>query len=249
MKVAYIFCGHSRTWDKCHRSFFDNIYNVFPGDIFLHTWNKVNARSGSWWNSYEKEILDPELQFLSSQLSPIEQIKEIYKPIFLTVEEDPSWNDLSYNWAKDKYSNRIDFNNPITIPKLGIKFVLEALSKTLDKVISHANYDRIFCTRLDLLYLNRLDPSEFTIQKLIVSKTRFSSLDFIQDIFFHGIPDIVKSRIELYNHIDNIWYDKNFIDIDYEIALTEYLKQKNIPISESSLKFQIPRINGSVSVF
>lgn len=249
MKVAYIFCGHSRTWDKCYASFFDKIYSVFPGDIFIHTWDRINARSGSWWNKFSKEILDADLQYLSGQPTPVEKLREVFKPVSLTVEPDPSWTDSSYQWAKDKYSGKIDFNHPMCIPKLGIKFVLRVLSKTLDKVMSYDNYERIFCTRLDLFHLNRIDYNEFSIPKLIVSKTQYSNANYIQDIFFHSVPDIIKSRIELYNDIDNIWYDQNFVEIDYETALTQYLKQKNLQTMESSLKFQIPRINGTISIF
>jgi hypothetical protein len=36
MKIAYIFSGHSRTWEQCHTNFFNNIYNILPGDIFIH---------------------------------------------------------------------------------------------------------------------------------------------------------------------------------------------------------------------
>ena len=57
MNIAYIFHGHSRTWNHCYNQFFENVFSVCPGDIFIHTWDRVNSTAGSHWNGWAEDII------------------------------------------------------------------------------------------------------------------------------------------------------------------------------------------------
>lgn len=252
MKIAYIFSGHSRTWEQCHNNFFNNIYNILPGDIFIHTWDRVNAGTTSWWNVWNRKggmNSTRRLKPASEKIADIEGIKARYNPKHIIVEKDPSWDEIPHQWARPKYESHPQWDHVQTTPRFGAKYILYAFKTIFDIAKEYDNYDRFFCSRLDINFLSALDLIELENPNLVLSQTKVSYEDFRQDIFFHGTKNLVELRSEYYNHIEEYWYDKDYITLEFEHALTNYLKDKNIPISESNLRFNIPRINGKTSEF
>lgn len=234
MKIAYLFCGHSRTWLQCYESFFENIYDVANGDIFIHTWDRVNSMSGSWWNGWG-DVVPENIKEISGQKPDIESIKKIFNPQSLIVDNDPSW--IISETAEQTIGKVAKFN---------VRHILKSLKQTFDIAKQYDNYDRIFCTRLDIKYLSKLDKAELEDPRIFFSKTYHTSENVTQDIFFHGGVSVVQKRIDLCDCIDQYWYSQN-INEDYEGVLNKYIKDKNISYTESSLKFCIPRIDNTVS--
>lgn len=248
MKIAYLFSGHSRTWELCHESFFENIYNVCPGDIFIHIWDRVNCYTSSWWNGWNEQ-LPKHLLSLSSVAPDFNKIRQMYKPIDMIIDQDPSWETPQHQWAKEKYAHHYRINHPQANSRFGAKYILYAFKKIFDVAKQYDNYDRMFCSRIDIQFKSKLNLEELNRSELILSRTKFSSPSFRQDIFFHGSVNHVDIRSKLYDHIDQYWYNQDFIKMEFEHALTNYLKDYNVPCDESDIKFVIPRINGVVNNF
>lgn len=248
MKIAYIFSGHSRTWEKCYENFYQNIYNVMPGDIFIHTWDRTNAGTTSWWNDWNRPMAET-LKNEGSKTPDFDRIKATYNPKKIIIEKDPSWDEIPHKWAIPKYENHPQWNHPQTAPRFMAKYILYAFKTIFDVAKEYDRYDRFFCSRLDINFLSKLDTKELENPNLVLSKTRHSRDNFRQDIFFHGNINYVELRSQYYDHIESYWYDHDYINVDFEIPLTNYFKDKNIPLSESNLQFNIPRITNTTSKF
>ena len=95
MKVAYIFRGHSRTWDKCYNNFFDNIFSVAPGDVFIHTWDTTNSIFASHWNGY-RPLNDEQLKVCNT-LPDFNKIYHTYKPKTFIIEPDKIKNITNHS--------------------------------------------------------------------------------------------------------------------------------------------------------
>jgi hypothetical protein len=111
------------------------------------------------------------------------------------------------------------------------------------------NYDRIFCLRPDINFISPITIEELQTPGFVTSVTHHTSDDITQDIFYHADISTIKIKAEFANHIDKYWYDKDYPGIDFEQSLNQYLKDNNILIANSSLLFNIPRIDGTISVF
>jgi hypothetical protein len=249
MKIAYIFVGHFRTWEKCYQNFFNNIYNVVPGDIFIDTWNKTNCSTTSWWNNWDGE-LDEQSKNISQQTPDFKQIVEIYKPNIITINNDPSWLPEDKFWAyNSKYKNSDAYKHSRSKSKLAIKYVLQSLHNMFNIAIKTNNYDRIFCLRPDIDFTSTINLEELKLPGFVTSSSRYNTAKYTQDIFYHSSPEIIKIKTEFVNHVDTYWYDKDYTTIDFEAALNEYLSDNKVPIINSSLLFNIPRINNCRSTF
>jgi len=235
MKIAYIFHGHSRTWKQCYQNFFDNIFSVLPGDIFIHTWDKVNAQTGSHWNGWKNET-NTKLAEESSKLADIEGIAKAYNPKHMMVEPDPGTDHLQKN-----------YNKIISAPHLGVKNMLHSCLKAFNTARQHGKYDRYFSTRMDINYLSKLDVTELQSPKLLVPKTAYDGTHpYIFDIWTIGSEEQLKIKTNFYNAIDQYWYNitENFHSYIYEQALKTYYTDNNIETQTSQLKYCAPRIIG-----
>lgn len=212
MKVAYIFRGHSRTWDKCHKNFFKNIFSVVPGDIFIHTWDSNNSIFGSHWNGYNS--LNEDQLKISIALPNFNKIYNTYKPKIFITEPDKCKNIKN---QPDNISSR-----------LGLQYMLDSSKKLYNEVVNYDNYDFIFETRLDVNYTSKLDLTEFDSKNLVCPIEHN-----IMDFWFCGSIDNMKTKMD--------FCDKDH-SINYEVALENYLRGKGISWSKSSLIFDVPRL-------
>jgi hypothetical protein len=220
MKVAYIFRGHSRTWDKCYHNFFKNVFSVAPGDIFIHTWDATNSIFGSHWNGF-KPLNESQIK-ISNTLPNFNEIYNVYKPKILIIEPDKCKN------IKNKPDNIASM--------IGLQYMLYSSKKMYNEVINYDNYDFIFETRLDLNYTSKLDLNEFNLKDL------YCPIEHnIMDFWFSGSVNNMKIKIDFYDNIHEYWYNKN-CSINYEVALENYLKDRGISWAKSSLMFNAPRL-------
>jgi hypothetical protein len=222
MKVAYIFHGHSRTWDKCHTNFFENVFSVVPGDIFIHTWDATNSVFGSTWNGF-RPLTEEQLK-LANRVPNFNEIYNTYKPKVFIIESDKCKNIKNQS---DTVSSH-----------LGLYYMLEGSKKIYNEVIQHDNYDYIFETRLDINYKSKLDLMEFNNKNLMCPIEG----GLLYDFWMFGSVANMKIKIDFFDNVKSYWYDKNPTLIWYEHALENYLRDNGISFMKSSLEYDVPRL-------
>lgn len=235
MKIAYIFHGHSRTWEQCYQNFFDNVYSVAPGDIFIHTWDRINAKSGSHWNGWEDQTQGV-LEEKSSKTIDFEGIKKSYNPKHIIVE-----TDRGTDYLKSRYNKHIPNSH------LGVKNMLESSLKAFEMARQYEKYDKYFSTRLDINYLSKLDINELNSSNLLIPKTAYDGkYPYIFDIWTAGSEEQLETKTNFYNAIDDYWYNytDNFHAYIYECALKQYYNDNKIQTQTSEIKYCAPRIIG-----
>lgn len=222
MKVAYIFHGHSRTWDKCHTNFFENVFSVVPGDIFIHTWDATNSVFGSGWNGF-RPLTEEQLK-LANRVPNFNEIYNTYKPKVFIIESDKCKNIKNQS---DTVSSH-----------LGLYYMLDGSKKIYNEAIQHDNYDYIFETRLDINYKSKLDLMEFN------NKNLMGPIEggLLYDFWMFGSVANMKIKIDFFDNVKSYWYDKNPTSIWYEHALENYLRDNGISFMKSSLEYDVPRL-------
>lgn len=223
MKIAYIFSGHSRTWQQCCDSFFENVYAENPGDIFIHTWNKVNSRFGSHWNGMK---LTEEQRRIADTESDINGITKAFRPKQLLVEEDPS---LYVNESDIGYSS------------LFCDFLLKSSKTAFNMMKAYANYDYVFHSRLDVKHtskinLRTLDRSCFHITN-ICKNSDSKAYDFCS---FGSIDDMDK-KTEFVKYHRQYIHDV-FSNSAYEMGLYKYLIENQMEVRKLPIDFYPVRL-------
>lgn len=210
MKLAYLFHGHSRTWNQCYQSFFDNLYAVQPGDIFIHTWDTVNAQTGSHWNGWvdlKGQHLD-----ISNQKIDATGILNAYEPTSLIIEPHPP---VDISWC--------EFVDTTTKANYAVKNMLYSSRKAFEAAKNHNDYDYYFDLRMDIYFDSKLDVNEFYTEKIMTPK------GFNTDLFMFGNKTLIDTKTRYYYDIEEYWYrHERFKTMGYESALISYLAEKGI---------------------
>ena len=181
MKIAYMFHGHSRTWQECHQSFFDNVYSVFPGDIFIHTWDRVNSKYGSFWNK-NLGYLNDEHEEISSRTLDLDGIRKTYNPKCMIVE-----TDRGMETAFDECPGLISGINA-TPAHIGAYNMVKSQYNAFKLAEYYGPYDRYFSLRLDLLFTTKMDAVDLEEDNFMMVPPTFTDYDdprteMIFDIF------------------------------------------------------------------
>jgi hypothetical protein len=234
MKIAYLFHGHSRTWKECYQSFFDNVYSVAPGDIFIHTWDRINSKYGSFWNE-NFDLLQGEMENISSKILDLDEIKKIYNPKNLIVELDRGSDCIL-----QKYPTLS--NSTFNLPHLAVYNMFLSQYKVFNLTEEFGDYDIYFSCRFDLIFKNKLNIEELNYKEYITTKYwQNTSLAF--DVFSFGSKNVMDIKSKFYNKIWDYWYSKNIPDSYWiEHAVTEYYIDNQVQLKSSSLDFEIKRL-------
>lgn len=229
MKVAYIFHGHSRAWDRAYQNFFNNVYSVAPGDIFIHTWDTTNPAFGSYWKDWN-DLNETELS-LANKVPDFSKIYEAYKPKVLLIEKNKEPDFTNY----PEYPHNSSFKS-----RLGVKSMLESSRKIFEVARNYGNYDKFFSTRLDINYTSLFDKNEFYSNNVVIPNP-------IQiDIWMMGNLEQMDIKTQYLNHIDEYWFKHPLFannGIGYEDCLRSYLFDKEIKsFQNSNSSFTISRI-------
>lgn len=231
MNIAYTFHGHSRTWQQCYQSFFDNVFNEIPGDIFIHTWDQVNATTGSYWNGWHD--LTGEALEKSKAATDVNGIIKTYQPKVIIVENHPEV--IVPETSAYYIENRARY---------GVKNMLYGSRKIFEEAVKYKKYDFIINTRMDIKYLSKFDKAELN------SNLNFAldnnSWDF-KDIIMWGTPELLDIKTQYYHNIDSYWYNLNnerhdWIHTGYEPQLKYYLMERKMPLASSNLKIELVRL-------
>lgn len=237
MRIAYLFCGHSRTWKKCYNDFFKNVFSQAPGDIYIHTWDRVSCKTGSYWNGW----VDLTGEMLDIATSPIDEdgILKAYNPTKMIVDPDQSISDTP---------DMVDIRHRAN---LGVKIVLGSARKVFEMARENGPYDKMFLTRLDIQYTNRFDVSELETDTLICSRNdHLISHGATSDLWMVGTQEQIDIRTQYLYKIDEYWYNvPNYNHHSPELAFSKYLRDNGIDYQPSTLMCNIPRIFGPDTCF
>lgn len=234
MKIAYLFHGHSRTWAQCVDSFFTNVHSIMPGDIFIHTWDRINSKYGSCWNNSYSELTGY-YEEISSKCIDIQAIKSAFNPKHIVIETDPG-----VELALKQIPELLSITS--TPAHIGGYNMFYSQKRVFELSELYGNYDVYFSCRLDLFFKNKLDPSELYENKYL-TVARF--LDNITPIDFYsfGNKDIMKVKSNFVSNIWEYWYMKNDIWNWWpEHAVGQYYNDNNIQCKSSKLDIEILRI-------
>ena len=239
-KIAYIIHGHSRTWDKCYKNFFDNVYSTLPGDIFIHTWDRVNAANGSWWGPQGfSNQLQGDQYIVSSQFADIKGISETYRPTMLVVEQDRSYKSLDYSPIAGT-NHQITQGTPAFI---GTKCMLYQSRLVFLLAQAHGNYDYYFSTRLDIDYPEKLSNQE-AMELLSPDKLTVVSGDNVPDVWMVGPAHLIDIKTQYVDHIDDYWFQRHpdLHSYGYEMALRDYMEDAKVPLRVTNFPYKIQRL-------
>ena len=136
MKIAYLITGHLRTIDRCHKSFYDNIYQK-DSDIYVHTWNTEDAKIKMWHKYKFKRKFNIE-----------EKIKEIYRPKDYIIEKQ--------NLLINKELKKLNVN----VSNISHYYSFYSLIKGYELIKkSGIKYDYIVKLRPDIYFKKKLEVS------------------------------------------------------------------------------------------
>jgi len=236
-KIAYIFHGHSRTWDQCHENFFKNVYSVLPGDIFIHTWDRVNALSPSYWNpngSYAS--FTAEQNEISNRLADVQGIHRAYKPAIMIVEQDraPDYTPLQ---------GTQHIETQATPAALGTKSMLYQSRMIFQLAEAYGDYDHYFSTRLDINHPEKMTEQE-AADLLSADAISVVPSKNVSDLWMFGPRHLMDIKTDYFSHIDDYWFKRhpNLLGYGYEMALTDYLRDNNVTIRWSDFPWEIRRV-------
>ena len=239
-KVAYIFHGHSRTWDQCYENFFKNVYSQLPGDIFIHTWDKKNASQGSYWSPHGYlETLPDNLLEISNQTPDLKGIYEAYNPKVMIVEPDKKPDISILDGVNYDY-------NSSTLAHLGTKNMLYQSGCIYHIAKQYGNYDYYFSTRMDINYPVPITQEEISAMLSFNGITACSVNQFeVSDIWVFGPSNEMNIKTDYFFNIDQFWFkrDHGLSTMSYERGLHQYLVEtRNVPIRTSSLPCHMIRL-------
>ena len=234
MKVAYCFSGHLRTFDKTYEKISKYILKIFPGDIFIHTWDTLgNNSTKTWWSGDEKygQKIDDKI---------IDEVNRLYDPVKISIEEQSKL--LKHDFTKYNSSRKGEFQN--TFSMWHSIYSSNKLRLEYEKQ-NHIKYDVVFRMRFDMLPLNTIDLNQVEdFSSLYVNKNDNCYLvNAISDIFAYSSPEIMNKYCELYKHLEEFYLIPN---LGNEIGFTKYIKHCKINVKPSNLKMSLLRINGEI---
>jgi hypothetical protein len=209
------------------------VYSVAPGDIFIHTWDRVNSKYGSFWNG-NVNSMDGHHENISSQTVDLDGLKQIYKPKSILIESDPGV-DLAFS----KYPQMESMN--IAPAHVGVYNMFKSQNDVYQLTIPYGSYDRYFSCRLDLMFHNKLDYAELENSSHLMISPNIGPAGFLMDFFAFGTTDTMRIRSNFYSHIWDYWYSKSISD-HIENVVAKYYSDNDINVRESGLRFEVKRL-------
>lgn len=227
MKIAYCFTGHSRTYKKCYQSFFDNIFSVAPGDIFIHTWDVVSSDTPAYWNKFKPLTTDQ--IWIANEKIEEDEIRKIYNPVSIVLGFSNPVLPVPGKTGEHQYCH-------------GLKQYYEGVQWAVHLANKHSTYDRVFILRMDIEFLSKLDPKELEILNVVNAKHSYlEGRGSHTDLFLHGSQKDITTSADYYWNMDELFF-RNPNNQYHEDAWSHYMRNKGVTITPSSLKFRIQRV-------
>ena len=149
MKVAVCFFGHLRTYKKCYKSAIKNIIEPNNADVFMHTWDTLEAKTETWHKLHIKN------RFISEK-----EKKQIIKKYNLKkmVSEPQKFYQGSKQPCMISYQKSRSFDP--------FRLMYSSMRKSMNLALDYAKknkfeYDVIVVMRGDLKILSKLDINKY----------------------------------------------------------------------------------------
>jgi hypothetical protein len=237
MKIAYLFHGHMRSWDKCYQSFFDNVFSVATGDIYIHTWDRINSKYGSFWNENPNDELANEYEKISSTQINLDTIEKAYNPKHIIVERD-----TGIDLPLAKLPKNITNNSNISLAHIAVYNMVKAQSDVFNLSTMYGEYDVYFSLRPDLFFKSKFD-TEYFLPTNNMKVPNTLNEHFVLDVYAFGDKNSMSIRANFVNNIYEYWYSKpNLYRYCIEHAATKYYNDNRIPIKKINLEWEFVRI-------
>jgi hypothetical protein len=207
-----------------------------PGDIYIHTWDRINSRIGSWWNNWQVD-LEGELNKISSQVIDLKKIISVYNPKHLIIETDPGTEHLELLYRLEAHKSHLALKN-----YLQGQAKIFNITKELQK-----KYDKYFFVRFDVNFPKKMSEEEFYADGFLVPVIPSGHGNLVFDVWKLGTFEECNVATNYVNEIDNWWYNR-YPTFDpnmhiYELTLTEYYQKNDIKLVESSTPCELIRLS------
>ena len=209
MKIAVCLYGHLRTWEHCYESLKKNLLDLYDCDVFMHTWDTVDAKTQSWHDDLIKENC---------------MVAGVCEKLF----EKYGLKDLMVETQADM-SNEYGYYHPVNLPERNVSiWGVNCMWHSIEQVnslrlnyqkINDIDYDFIIFTRPDILFLTNINLVNY-IKDLDMKDINKALFCFADPIYGNNTPRINDGRYAAGNDlfffakpeiIDNIINNKNCI--------------------------------------
>lgn len=228
MKIAYCFYGHLRTYEKCYPTFKKYLFDLAPGDIYMHTWHTASNLKDTWWSGQDKE--------LATQRINVESVSELYKPEGFVMETQ----------ANLFFPTHEDFDKVSPYPATQLYYPWYSMRFSIQLAQASGYYDRFISLRPDTLFRAPLDLKELEDENtLYLNRNDYQTINGRKsDIFWHGN----QRNARLYTNWINYFHEFliPFPGSTPEEGFTRYIDTLKIPCKLSSVKFDLLRLGGNL---
>jgi hypothetical protein len=222
IKIALLFSGHLRSFEKTYISFLENFSHLNDIDIFCHTWNTLGHNDKVWWNNNGDSIYNKKLNEVHLQ-----NLRNFYNPKKIKID-----NSINFVSENDEYNNKyVGYN--------ALKNQWEGLYRVNQLRLDYENetnkkYDCVIRSRYDIKYQETFF-NEHLIKKCL-DKYKFNFLysytdkkeDLYSDSFYFSCPYYFDNLINnMYDKVDKFIYASinKFKVIEGEATITEFLRK------------------------
>lgn len=220
LKIAVLFYGHLRTFEKCAESVRKNLLDLYDCDVFMHTWSTFDHDTKTWHNFKSRNAK----KTISSK---IEKIKKLYRPKNLKIEEQ-EYKEIGF----------VAFKNNIPFSLFGLQkksYSMLEVSKMIED-----KYDFVLMCRPDIMlhhpfdirfFIDKMSKEEIAHSFFITGNAingRINELSswLATDLLFFARPDTLRVILERFHqHVFSLSADQSF-PFAPELLLTDAAKHE-----------------------
>lgn len=231
MKVAIQLYGHTRSYKQTYKNLKKYIIEPnqkrgFQFDIFIHTWDELDASQKTWHYKKSRKNMGKKLK-----KSEIQKIEKYYHPSVISVTPQQKLNTKDLEIMKQNNLN-MNFMEMVKNVSYSIKKVNE-IRKAYSKK-NHIEYDFIIQTRPDILFTRELDLSRIPLPLKnvlfsFISSYYYGEVREDESIKLLGIDLFMIAPQNVMNLLPQ-WNDKleKFIGLYPEYAITKLIFDNHV---------------------
>ena len=230
MKTAILLSGHLRTFRQTFPSLKRFLFEKFPFDIFIATYDVEDNNHPTWWRKATRVA--------KVKKTSLDEIQRIYNPKGIIIKK----TETPIKCAPDIFTKY-----PTKSLEYSISIVLEAYRLAA----KHQKYNRFISIRPDLELFTEFRKEEIENQNV----TYFPRQDYftlrggicdtwvITNSYYMNCLEDYKKEV-----LPGLFNSKRHMP-HHEILLSEHLKKKKINIALSSVKWGLRRTKGIVQMW
>jgi hypothetical protein len=207
MKIAICISGFLRTWEYSKLSFLKHLVQNHDCDLFVHTYKQNYFEYSSEVQNviYDEEIIVKMFDGFNLKKIVIEDRNEIIDNIISSSLKYEQLSNYSYKIkeSSDINSNKISLGARI-YDQLRKIYLSNELRKEYERK-NNLNYDLYVKTRFDVLYIDKIDWSNFT-EKNLVYIGNSGTGGFPDDLVGIGKEEPMNSYMDRFLNLDKMCF-------------------------------------------